>query len=95
MKKAELFKTNGDVVEIQPKNGGDFTLDELYEHIGCRSIDILRLDTKRLMVLDDEGKLAEKEVNSNATMIADVSGVIPLWDCIVGDVIICDNDMVR
>jgi hypothetical protein len=39
---------------------------------------------KALMILDEEGKLKRKKVNLTATNI----GNLPLYDCIVGDVLL-------
>ena len=33
--KARLLKFSGDVMEIEPKNGTDFKLDELHKHLNC------------------------------------------------------------
>ena len=94
--KAFLYETTGAVVEINPKNGTDFSLEDLYEHIGCRVIDILSLnDNNRLMVIDDEGKLNGAEINTTATMIAQNYNVIPIWDVIKGNVVICDSGMIK
>lgn len=46
--------------EVEPANGTDFQLTELYTLLNCRTIDIIQLSDKHLMVLDDEGRLAKK-----------------------------------
>lgn len=96
MKIAKLYKTNDELVEITPKNGTDFTIEELHEHIGCNLIEVLWLnDGKRIMVIDEEGKLDGAQFNYYATIIAENFGAICMPDIIKGNAIICDTDMVR
>lgn len=37
--KAKLLKASGEVMEIEPKNGTDFTLDEPYKHLNCSLVE--------------------------------------------------------
>ena len=58
------------VREVDPKNGTDFQLSELYALLGCTSIETLSLDERNIMVLDEEGKLTGKPRKERATRIA-------------------------
>ena len=94
--KAKLLKASGEVVEIKPKNGTDFKLDELYKHLQCSLVEVINLNQDDIMVVDDEGKLkANTVINVNATVLAQENRAIVFWDYVVGDVIVCNRKMVR
>lgn len=87
---ATLVKENGDKVEISPANGKMFELEEVQKLVGGY-IEIIRLGKGDLMIIDEEGKLKDKQINSVATMVAYKRHAIHPCDCIVGDVVICKN----
>ena len=61
---AKLYRTDGKVKEITPKNGTDFQLEELYEALDCSCIDVIRIPgTSDIVIIDDEGKFSEKGIN--------------------------------
>ena len=94
--KAKLLKASGEVVEIKPKNGTDFKLDELYKHLQCSLVEVINLNQDDIMVVDDEGKLTSNNVvNVNATMLAQENQAITSWDYIAGNAIVCNKKMVR
>ena len=94
--KAKLLKASGDVMEIEPKNGTDFKLDELYKHLQCSLVEVININQDDIMVVDDEGKLkANNVINVNATMLAQENQAITSWDYIAGDAIVCNRKMVR
>ena len=94
--KAKLLKASGEVMEIEPKNGTDFKLDELYKHLQCRLVQIIHLNKGDIMVVDDEGKLASNNVvNVNATTLAHENQAITSWDYIAGNAIVCNRKMIR
>ena len=94
--KAKLLKASGEVVEIKPKNGTDFKLDELYKHLNCSLVEVISLNQDDIMVVDDEGKLTSNNVvNVNATMLAQENRAIVFWDYVVGDAIVCNKKMIR
>lgn len=90
---AKLIKTDGTVTEVAPKNGRNFTLEELRTLIGCDWIEIVRLlgSGDSFLVVDEEGKLNGKERNSKATKMY---GRMP-YDYIVGDALLCKEGEVR
>lgn len=68
MKTAQLIKPNGEVTEIVPENGNDFSLEECYKLLGCEMVEVVELADGRIMVLDEEGKLHDEiEINEKAT----------------------------
>ena len=38
---AKLFRTDGTAMDITPKNGTDFQLDELYEALDCELVEVI------------------------------------------------------
>lgn len=94
--KAKLIKASGEVVEIEPKNGTDFKLDELCKLLQCSLVEVISLNQDDIMVVDDEGKLTSNNViNVNATMLAQENQAIIFWDYIAGDAIVCNRKMIR
>ena len=94
--KAKLLKASGEVVEIEPKNGTDFKLDELYEHLKCSLVEVINLNQDDIMVVDEEGKWSSNNViNVNATVLAQENQAIIFWDYIVGNAIVCNRKMIR
>jgi hypothetical protein len=85
---AEWIKVNGDITTVEPKNGTDFKLDELQKYVDGR-IEIVPTKDGRIIVLDEEGKLKDKDANIKAT---DLFG---RHDYIVGDVLVCDDGEVE
>ena len=94
--KARLLKASGEVMEIEPKNGTDFKLDELHKHLQCSLVEVINLNQDDIMVVDEEGKWASNNViNVNATMLAQENQAITSWDYIAGDAIVCNRKMIR
>lgn len=93
--KAKLFKVDGTVVDVQPKNGTDFQLQEMYDLIGTDIIEIVHLYNGMLMVIDEEGKLRnDPQVNPIATHLW-MKDKPHSWDYIVGNALVCDPKMVK
>jgi hypothetical protein len=88
---AKLYKTDGTILDVVPANGTDFQLKELQEMVGGY-IEIIPVSNGKIMVLDDEGKLKGKPINDVATMIFMRAG---FYDTIVGDVLVCNDEMVQ
>lgn len=88
--KAKVIRVNGETEEVEPENGSDFQLEEVKRLIGCEWIEVVRLADRRLMVMDEEGKLLRKRCNVKATEMYNHP-----YDVIVGDVLVCDADQLR
>ena len=94
--KAKLLKASGEVMEIEPKNGTDFKLDELYTHLQCSLVEVININQDDIMVVDGEGKWASNNVvNVNATVLAQENRAIVFWDYVAGDAIVCNRKMIR
>ena len=70
---------------VRPKNGAEFTLQELQSYVGGY-IEAVRLDDDTVMWVNEEGKLKGLPPNAQATVMA--QGRIRPDDHIVGDVLI-------
>ena len=89
---AQIIRTDGTVTNIEPKNGTDFSSEEIHQVINGY-IELYYLsDGKRMIILDEEGKLKDLPYNEKATEIADI---IRYGDVIVGDVILCDVNQLK
>ena len=93
---AQVFYTNGDIKTIEPKNGTDFTLEELNEHIdgyieaiAIRDPEELLKGEDLLMLIDEDGKLKNLPANLNASRFAHNTQSIQVNDYIVGNAILC------
>lgn len=89
--KAKIFKTNGEIIEVEPKNGTDFKLPELQKIVGGY-IEIVNLTKDRIMVVNEEGKIYGLDINSAATELLVQNGGC---DIVVGNVLVCDSNMVK
>ena len=92
---AKIYKANGEVLDIEPKNGTDFQLEEL-QAIVEGHIELVYLPNNQLMVLNEEGKIMGLPYNENATKQCSVvfceSGC---FDFIVGDALICNKSEIK
>ena len=88
---AELIKHTGETVEIEPENGSNFRLQELYKILNCSLIELVGTKDGRLIILDEEGKLQNKSINTKATKLYKYGE----RDVIVGDVVICNNKQIE
>lgn len=86
---AQIIKTNGEVVEVEPKNGTDFVYAELTKIVGGY-IEIVSVPDGRLMVVNEEGKIQGLAFNKAATDLYNVP-----TDFIVGDVLVCAPEQIK
>lgn len=90
---AKIIKADGQVIEVSPKNGSDFKLDEL-KAIVNGYIEPVYLNDEQMMVVNEEGKLYGLPVNLIATEIYNITHQ-PHTDVIVGDVLFCKRNEVK
>jgi hypothetical protein len=67
----------------------------MYKLLDCRLIEIVYLSRKKIMVIDEEGKLTDKAYNSKATRVAHQHGAIAPFDYIAGHALVCDSKEVK
>lgn len=89
---AKIYRADGTTSVIEPKNGNDFELQELHDIVGGY-IEIVQLNERQIMVVNEEGKLHGLEYNHCATEL--MRDNIMTNDFIVGDVLVCDKEQVR
>lgn len=88
----KIYKADGMITTVEPKNGTDYSLEELQGIVGGY-IEVLPLNDDEIMVLNEEGKILGLDLNDNATELISEAG---MWDdFIVGDVLVCKNDEVK
>lgn len=91
--KAKILYTNGDIKDVQPKNGTDFSLEELQEIVGGW-IQIVNLNDRQILVINEEGKLDGLPGNELATQVYCIAKQ-PYVDTIVGNALLCDTEQVK
>ncbi len=68
---AKLYKCDGTVKDVEPKNKKDgFGLQELYNLIGCRLVELVYLPNDEIIIVDEEGLVNDSELNVKITQIA-------------------------
>jgi hypothetical protein len=68
---AKLYKCDGTVKDVEPKNKKDgFGLQELYNLIGCRLVELVYLPNDEIIIVDEEGLVNDSELNFKITQIA-------------------------
>ena len=87
-----LLKVNGERVDVAPKNGKDYKIEELQGFVGGY-IEIIRLSQSQIMVVNEEGAINGMRVNNNASLA--VSMVFGFHYPIFGDVLVCPDEMVK
>lgn len=90
--KAELITTTNETRDIAPANGKSFSLAEMQAYVGGY-IEIITLPDGQIMVMNEEGALQGLPQNALATVMA--HNVITSSRGIVGDVIVCDSELVK
>ena len=88
---AKIYKTDGKIIEVEPKNGVDFSWEELRDIVGG-FIEIVFLPNK-LVVLNEHGKIKGLSFNEKATILAKSS--INAGDYIAGNVLVCNRDQIK
>lgn len=88
---AKLYKDDGTIIEVEPKNGRHFRLEELYEMLECDLVEMVFLRDNKIMLIDEEGKLTKSTFNKNATAIFNEVQRIS-YDWIAGHAIVCEQN---
>lgn len=87
---AKLIRTDGRTADVFPADRSKgFSNETIRSLIGCRTIEVVWL-RGRLMLVDEDGKsMKHPVVNDEATRIAHEDMAIGFSDHIVGDVLVC------
>jgi hypothetical protein len=90
--KAIVIYSNGIQKEIEPTNNNTFTLEEMQSYVEGY-IEVIYLNSKQLMVVNEEGIRLKLPLNKRATQIANFYG--EYLDVIYGTVVICSRKQVE
>ena len=97
---AQIIKTTGEVIEVAPKNGKTFELEELQsivnhevDGVSYHYIEIIYFRDGRLMIVNEEGKIIGAPMNNKATDIFVQS--FGVFDIVCGNVLVCDSNQVE
>lgn len=77
-----------------PKNGKDYTLEELYAILGCDTVQLVPAKHS-VYICDEDGKLKGLPINIFATQRARLLGIIDKYDHFVGKVLVCPKSMIQ
>ena len=87
---AYIINPDGTEIEVIPKNGKAFILQELYEHLGCNIIEFLKTKNNEHLLVDEEGNLKpNQKINYKATILDQYNRTI------VGKALICKLKMIK
>ena len=90
---AICIKPNREIIEnINPKNGTDFTLEEVYAYVGS-PVQLLDVSENEYALINEEGKYRDMDYNSLATELLD--GIIFPGDYIVGNMMIVNKSQFK
>ena len=90
---AQIIKTDGQIVPVEPKNGTDFQLDELQQIVGGYvQLFPLANEAGEVMVMNEDGKIEGLPMNNKATELA--AKRLFQGDYIVGDVLVCKTEQI-
>lgn len=87
-----LFKNNGQVIEVKPKNNKYYTLKELQEMIGGY-IEHIHLTNKYSAIVDEEGRL--KNLSTNVKASNEFYNLMGFKYSICGNVLICETKRIK
>lgn len=90
---AKLYKWSGEILEVSPENGKDFSLEELQDFVDGY-IEVVSMSDEEYMVVNEEGKLMNLPYNENATRVYNKAFGIPI-DYIVGNALVCDKNQIK
>ena len=86
---AKLIRVDGTIDPVVPKNGEDFTLEELQAFVGgCIEIVHPPSQAGAILVVNEEGRLRGLPLNGIATAVYGL-------DFVVGDALLCHTSQVR
>ena len=88
--KARLITPDGKDTIIEPENGKNFSLKELYELIGTDIVQVLPLPISgKLMIMDEEGKMKPNYI------INKLASDLSKGHTVVGTVVVCEMSMFK
>jgi len=94
-----IIKTTGEVVPLPPPaNGTDYQLSELRSFVGAQYIELVRIDDRNFMVVDEDYLAKRPPFNRIATEMYNemlfLNGYLDESHIVLGDVAIIDSTQV-
>lgn len=91
---AQIIKSSGEIIEVEPKNGKDFKIEEV-QKIVDGWVELTHLSDGRYMLVNEEGLINDLPVNLEASKL--YYGKIAMLNghYICGDVLICEPKQFR
>lgn len=90
---AKLYKVNGEIVEVEPENGSDFSLEEL-KQVTDGLLEVVWLNNEEMMIIDEEGKLKDLPYNRKATEVF-LKNHPTRNDFISGNALVCKHNQLK
>ena len=91
---AHIIKSSGEIIEVEPKNGKDFTLEEV-QKIVDGYVELAYLPDRKYMLVNEEGLINELPVNMEASILYYGKLGVLSGNYIAGDVLICEPNQFR
>lgn len=89
-----LIQVDGSITAYDPtREDKTYDFKQLKDKIGCQYGELVYLSNEVIMVIDEEGKLTNKEINLFATALFQER--FRIIDSIMGDVVICHTKAIR
>lgn len=89
--KAYLITESGKEIEVKPRNGIAFSLEEA-QNMVHGYIEVIYLNRAQIMIMNEEGKFYGR-ANDKASCLAHANHAIMPTDYISGDVVVCPSEM--
>ena len=90
---AKLYNTDGTILEVEPKNGTDFSLEEIQDFVGDY-FEVVSLKGSNIMVINGEGRVKRGlPFNALATDVDNKS--YGLMDYIAGNALVCKSNQIK
>lgn len=90
---AQIIRTDGTTIDVEPKNGTDFQLEEL-QAVVEGYIQVIHIGDGEVMVVNEDGKF-QCEWNGKATTLAKMRRAIYPNDYISGNVLVCNVKQIK
>jgi hypothetical protein len=90
-----LFRTDGVIRHVEPANGTNFTLKELYALLECDTIEVLYPDMDGAILICDENSKLSSDHQMNFVATALMEGRLFPGDYVAGHALLCPDEMLK
>ena len=96
---AKWIKASGEIISVNPKDGKEFSLEEMKHYIGGGYIQMITPPGKTgaIMIIDEDGKMKNFPINIIATRMWQQyaqQGSMRMDDAVVGDVLLMHRSQI-